>query len=306
MKRWILPIFLAFLVMVGHIWRDSVRNFLLGGSGVPQNTLIRQEEASLAFRQGWSSGTPDAARRNVLFGALVRQQRLVDQNFHPDIRQAYAAEWQAWTRQWEDETDRLQRLTGQGLAEADMEQRIQDAVLDEAWLEKQLADVSRVSDEEIEAAFKQYQSQMKLPPVHRVAHLFLSRHGSVKKDRSPELAAIRQKLDQGTQWAELIQKHSEDARSKPRAGDLGWLSSERMPTEFMAAVKGLQPGQTSGPISTPLGWHLIRVLEKKTARKLALEEVRSELDSMLSGRKRTAALEGLTRRFSQSHPGTRF
>ncbi|MEN3942096.1 peptidylprolyl isomerase [Prosthecobacter sp. SYSU 5D2] len=302
MKPWILPFLLAFLVAAGHFWRDSLRDHLLGRKALIHDLAVRQEEAALVFRQGHSSATPEAARQSVMLEALVRQQRLMDTDFHPDIRLAYAAEWQAWARQWEIDGERLQRLAGQGLTETQMQQSIQDALLDQAWIEEQVSEASQVSDEELETALKQYESQMLLPQVHRVAHLFLSRHGSVKKDRTPELALIRQKLAEGEDWAALAQRHSEDARSKLRAGDLGWMSMERMPAEFMAAVKGLKPGQTSGPVSSPLGWHLIRVLERKPARKAILEEGRSELESLLSWRKRTAALEDLPRRFLQTHP----
>jgi peptidyl-prolyl cis-trans isomerase C len=50
-----------------------------------------------------------------------------------------------------------------------------------------------------------------------------------------------------------------------------------MPPDFIAAVQALQPGQTSAPVLTRLGWHVIHLMERRPSRLPAYEEARAEI-----------------------------
>ncbi len=126
------------------------------------------------------------------------------------------------------------------------------------------------------------------------ATFVLTRHDPKKPDRSTEIHALYQRLMRGESWAELTAKHSEDERSRHRAGDLGWLSRERMPSEFMTAVEAQKFGLFSQPIETKLGWHILRVTERQASLLPRFEEVHSEIKAWLHQVKREAALKAMT------------
>lgn len=44
-----------------------------------------------------------------------------------------------------------------------------------------------------------------------------------------------------------------------RGGDLGWLKAAQLPTAFADQVLGMKPGETSAPIRSPSGFHIIRL-----------------------------------------------
>lgn len=73
---------------------------------------------------------------------------------------------------------------------------------------------------------------------------------------------IKERLDNGADFAELARLHSEDG-SASRGGDLGWLSPGDTVPEFERAMNALKPGTLSGPVRSPFGWHLIQVLERR-------------------------------------------
>jgi peptidyl-prolyl cis-trans isomerase SurA len=52
--------------------------------------------------------------------------------------------------------------------------------------------------------------------------------------------------------------------SASKGGDLGWIYPGDTVPEFERAMDALKPGQTSEPIESPFGYHLIQVLERKT------------------------------------------
>ena len=54
-----------------------------------------------------------------------------------------------------------------------------------------------------------------------------------------------------------------------------------MPADFIASVQKLQPGETSPPVLTRLGWHLIHLIERRPSHLPTLEEARAEIQAAL-------------------------
>ena len=77
------------------------------------------------------------------------------------------------------------------------------------------------------------------------------------------LERIRERIDGGAKFEDLARLNSEDA-SSAKGGDLGWISPGDTVPDFENAMKALKPGDTSGLVRTPFGWHLIQVLERRT------------------------------------------
>jgi peptidyl-prolyl cis-trans isomerase SurA len=77
------------------------------------------------------------------------------------------------------------------------------------------------------------------------------------------LVALKERLDNGADFAELARLHSNDL-SAAKGGDLGWLYQGDTVPEFEKAMDALKIGETSEPIRSPFGWHLIQVLERRT------------------------------------------
>lgn len=81
-------------------------------------------------------------------------------------------------------------------------------------------------------------------------------------DAKNRLAQIKERIENGADFAELARLHSDDA-SASKGGDLGWLSPRDTVPEFERAMDALQPGQISNPVQSQFGWHLIQVLERR-------------------------------------------
>ena len=104
-----------------------------------------------------------------------------------------------------------------------------------------------------------------LPDI-RVAHLMI-RPAGPPGDSTNAMAraeAIRQEIDEGADFAELAQEHSEDFASAAQGGDIGAITyTGPIPQSFKDAAFALaEPGDVSDPVETSFGVHLIQLKER--------------------------------------------
>ncbi len=78
------------------------------------------------------------------------------------------------------------------------------------------------------------------------------------------LAAIRERVLAGEDFATLASVTSEDAGSASRGGDLGWSSPGSFDPQFEEVLGALAPDEISEPFRTQFGWHIVQVLGKRT------------------------------------------
>ncbi|MBC7450853.1 MAG: peptidylprolyl isomerase [Cytophagales bacterium] len=103
--------------------------------------------------------------------------------------------------------------------------------------------------------------------VH-VAHIMVRFTQGMSADDSikskEKIDEIYKELKAGEDWNELCLEFSDDVNSKGKGGELAWFSTGRMIPSFEnAAFKLKTSGEYSAPISTPYGWHIIKLIERK-------------------------------------------
>jgi hypothetical protein len=81
--------------------------------------------------------------------------------------------------------------------------------------------------------------------------------------------------------ADLAADHSLDEKTRNQGGDLGWIERGVMPPSFDQAVYLSGFGAVSAPVQTPLGWHLIQVVDRKLAADQTLEDHRPRVIRLL-------------------------
>ncbi|HKI63704.1 MAG TPA: peptidylprolyl isomerase [Burkholderiales bacterium] len=131
------------------------------------------------------------------------------------------------------------------------------------------------------------------PPVKQThaRQILIRTSGAVSQaDAKRKLEGLRERIVRGgADFAELARVHSEDG-SAARGGDLGWLYPGDTVPDFERAMDALKPGQISEPIKTPFGWHLIQVIERRTAG-ISPERLRLQARAALRERKSAEAYQ---------------
>jgi peptidyl-prolyl cis-trans isomerase SurA len=98
----------------------------------------------------------------------------------------------------------------------------------------------------------------------RARHILIKVNELVSEaEAKRKLVALKERLDNGADFAELARLHSNDL-SAAKGGDLGWLFQGDTVPDFEAAMDALKIDQISQPVQSPFGFHLIQVLERRT------------------------------------------
>jgi len=91
---------------------------------------------------------------------------------------------------------------------------------------------------------------------------------------------ILDKIKKGGKFEELARQYSEDP-SAFKGGDLGFFAQGDMIKEFEVVAFALKIGEISNVVRTPLGFHLIKLNEKKSSQLIPFQEVESQIKAQM-------------------------
>lgn len=135
--------------------------------------------------------------------------------------------------------------------------------------EKAAKEDIELTDEEVQ----EYYDQMK--PEIKASHILVEDEATAKE--------VKQKLDEGADFAELAKEYSTDPGSAQNGGDLDWFGAGMMVPEFEEAAYSLEVNEISEPVQSTHGFHIIKVTDKKE--KEPLEDIRGEVEEELMNSK---------------------
>ena len=94
-------------------------------------------------------------------------------------------------------------------------------------------------------------------------------------DTAAEAERILSQLQAGADFAALARAYSQDTSTRESGGDLGFFPRGILvASEVEQAAFNLQPGQFSGVVASPLGYHIVQVVERDPARSVGPENLR--------------------------------
>lgn len=223
---------------------------------------------------------------------------------------------------YKTEAEFQDELRKENLTQPQFEKKIEEELMAMKLARQEVGDaVQSPGEEQTRALYKQIMDKMegKDLGLEKKAELEIEQLAKIMKQMSSELVKVRHILVQvakdasmqeklaaqkqiekiqaeskkGGDFEELAKKYSDDNYTKENGGQVGYITKddERYPKEFVSAALGLNVGKVSKPVLTDFGWHLIKVDEKKAARKVPYEEVANDLKGILFKKAQQAKYE---------------
>ncbi len=157
-------------------------------------------------------------------------------------------------------------------------------------LQDALADKVAVTSEQAKKFYDENPDRFKQPEQVRASHILIGvpqGADAVTKDAARTRAeGLLKQVKAGKDFAALAKEHSQDPGSAVQGGDLGYFPRGQMVGAFDEAAFTQAPGTISDLVETQFGFHIIKVVEKRAARTVPLEEVKPKLDEFLLNQNR--------------------
>jgi len=153
------------------------------------------------------------------------------------------------------------------------------------------------TDADVKKYYEDNPKASEMPEQVHVRHILLltmdtTTHAPIPDDqvkaKKKQIDDILKRARSGEDFAKLAKEYSEDPGSKDNGGELPPFAhasadpSHAMVPEFEAAAFSLTNNQISDVVTTQFGYHIIQLLDKTTARKLALTDTLPSNDSTLA------------------------
>lgn len=132
-----------------------------------------------------------------------------------------------------------------------------------------------VTDNEIDYFLSQQDASQATANEYNLGHILLrlpdqASPEQVDKQRARAGEVLLQ-LREGADFAKLAVSYS-DAPDALQGGAMGWRARDRLPELFAHALDGMKPGEVSGIIRSPAGFHVLKLIDRRGGGAPALVE----------------------------------
>lgn len=103
----------------------------------------------------------------------------------------------------------------------------------------------------------------------------------ITADNEEDAKKLYDKLEAGEDFAELAKNESSDTYSAANGGNMGEVQASTMPEEFLNAVSTTEIGSYSKVFKSDMGYHIVKVDDKKDQ----LEDLKTEIEQTLKSQK---------------------
>ncbi len=217
---------------------------------------------AVAYQYGSPAKFEERVRRALAFEKMLALLRQTVKVSDDDVRQAWLAE-----------SDRVSlKLVRFPIAAAKSEVKLSDA---------QVQAFAAANAPRIEQFYRDNPSRFDRKKRVHARHILVkvadNAPAAEEEAARKKIDAVAERLKKGEDFAKVAKEVSDDPGSKENGGDLGFFGEGVMAKPFEEAAFALKPGQTSAPVRTRFGWHLIQALAVEEPKKVTLEQARPEI-----------------------------
>ncbi|MBI4384881.1 MAG: peptidylprolyl isomerase [Nitrospinae bacterium] len=207
-------------------------------------------------------------------------------------------EFEAMKSGYATEAEFQEALKERSITAAELKKSIEVELVARKLLDDQIKGSIDIPDAEVKLFYEDNKKDFFRPEAYRAQHIFASLYPMEAFDKysQQELEAHREKYDKdaerkingilkevqsGKDFGELARKYSDDAGSSSKGGDLDFIYKGVFDPAIDEAVSKLKPGEISGVVKTPYGYHIVKLNETRPAEFAPFKDVKEAIQEHL-------------------------
>lgn len=147
-----------------------------------------------------------------------------------------------------------------------------------------------IDDSEIVKYYRIHPDEFTELPEITLKAIYIAGEGKIEEEVEGKKKEIEGKLAAGEDFGDVAGAYSEGPERESE-GDLGSFKQGELDRTLEEAIESLDVGGTTPWLRTANGWYLLRLIDRKESRLKTFDEVREQIQQMLSQQEQQAKLE---------------
>lgn len=142
--------------------------------------------------------------------------------------------------------------------------------------------ISPPTEEEIKEYYKKHEDEMVSPEQVRARHILIRTTEECSQDEAKKkINEIYEKVKkEPSKFSSFAEKYSQGPTAE-KGGDLGYFGKGDMVKEFEEVAFNMEVDSVSKPVKTRFGYHIIKLIGKKSSERRTFSEVKDKLKNLL-------------------------
>ena len=290
----------ALLVVLALLWlpapagaRIVERIAAVVGDSVILGSEIEEKAAPLLAEV---ARMPEASKRAARAAALRREvlEHLIDDELI--LQQATELKLTVTSEQVDASIDEIKRqnnidddqlreaLRGQGMSMAAYRADLKKQLLRFRVINIAVGSRVTISDDDVKAYYDRHMKSGANVQV-RASHIFIAIPENADSAVVAEKQALAKRLLEralaGEDFAKLARESSDDPVTRAEGGDLGYFGKDMLPKAIEEMVFAMKPGEVRGPVRADRGFHVIKLVDRKSKDPKPLDDVKDDVRMQL-------------------------
>ena len=191
-----------------------------------------------------------------------------------------------------DSTAYEQYLLNIDMTETQLIEHLRTGLMIKRFIQNEIIHTVRVSDAELNAFYSRHPEDFIRPTQVRALHMMVAvADEDQRADALIKMQEIQLKLAQGADFGVTALENS-DCPSHAKGGDLGYFTYQQVIAPVAEVAFTLQPGQISQIVQSSMGYHLVKVIDRKTPSRVAFKDTRDKIERTIRRNKENRAIAG--------------
>jgi peptidyl-prolyl cis-trans isomerase SurA len=265
---------------------------------VGENVILASEvEEKAGPLLAEASRIPDPGKRSARASALRREvlERLIDDELilqqATDLKLSVTSEQvdasiEEIKRQNNIDDEQLrQALKSQGMSMAAYRADLKRQLLRFRVLNIAVGSRVTISDEDVKTYYDRHMKAGGENVQVRASHIFVAipegADTAAVSEKQAQAVKILERARAGEDFAKLARELSDDPATRAEGGDLGYFGRDMLPKAIEEMVFAMKPGDIRGPVRADRGFHVIKLVDRKSKDAKPLDEVKDDIRMQL-------------------------